>query len=249
MTSARQRVRCARLAAALCLSLALAACAQGDFGRISPLMKNDDMHVWLAYDATREPMSPLPLTADERLLRDLAYPLIVQPYERDRIDAVVHEYGLTKPYARGTYDRAAYAGHLLQTWRRSPESGYAQLIDDVRNDITRLPQFFATAARVRDLDVKRSRSMFYIASVSQAERSAALQRVKENGAIIDWVRETLGERALSYRFALERLVMAAPNGEAAEAERVINELRERTAFYRRHLPPPYVREESLARAG
>lgn len=249
MIFARQRVRCAPLAAALCLSLALAACAQGDFGRISPLMKSDDMHAWLASDATREPMSPLPLSADERLLRDLAYPLIVQPYERDRIDAVVHEYGLTRPYTRGSYDRAAYANRLLLTWRRSPESAYAQLIDDVRNDITRLPQFFATAARVRDVDDKRRRSMFYIAAVSETERANALQRVKENAAIVDWVRETLEQRALSYRFALERLVMGAPNREAAEAERAINELRERTAYYRRHLPPPYMREPSLARAG
>jgi hypothetical protein len=79
MASARQGVRCPSLAAALCLSFILAACAQGDFGRISPLMKTDNMHPWLAYDATHEPMSPLPLTPDERLLRDLAYPLIVQP--------------------------------------------------------------------------------------------------------------------------------------------------------------------------
>jgi hypothetical protein len=231
------------------LSLALAGCAQGDFGRISPLMKHDNMHAWLAYDATQEPMSPLPLTADERLLRDLGYPLIVQPYQRDRIDAVVHEYGLTKPYARGTYDRTAYANHLMLTWRRSPESAYAQLIDDVRNDITRLPQFFGIAARVRDVDERRRRSMFYIASASEAERGHALQRMKENAAIVDWVRETLDQRALSYRFALERLVMAAPNKQAAEAERLINDLHARSAFYRRHLPPPYAREPSLARAG
>jgi hypothetical protein len=79
-------------------------------------------------------MSPLPLTADERLLRDLAYPLIVQPYERDRIDAVVHEYGFTKPYPRGSYDGAAYANHLLQTWRRSnPDAAEAErLINELR---------------------------------------------------------------------------------------------------------------------
>jgi len=35
----------------------------------------------------------------------------------------------------------------------------------------------------------------------------------------------------------------------AEAERVINELRERTACYSRHLPPLYVREQSLTRTG
>jgi hypothetical protein len=252
MHVALQGFRCGRVlahTAVLCLALIAGGCAQGDFGRISPLMVRDDMHDWVGPASVNdEAASRFPLTSDERLLRDLAYPLIVQPYERDRVDAVVHEYGLTRPYPRGTYDRAAYANHLLTIWRRSPASAYAQLIDDARNDITRLPQFFATAARVRDVDEKRRRSMFYVSALSAAERANALQRVKENANVIDWVRESLVNRTASYRIALEHLVVRAPSNEVVQAEHVINVLKERTAFYWRRLPPPYVREQSLAAA-
>jgi hypothetical protein len=252
MTSARQRVRStgtqARHAAALTLTFALAGCMQGDFGRIPSTLVTDDMHAWVASDATHEPLSPLPLTSDERLLRDLAYPLIAPPYQRERLDAVVFDYGVSRPFPRGTYDRGAYAGHLLATWRRSPASAYAQLIDDVRNDITRLPQFFTIAARVRDMDEKRLRSSAFVSAVSPAERAYAHQRVKENGAVIDWVRERLVDRIVSYRVALERLVIVTPDGEAAQAEHVINELRQRTDYYWRHLPAPWAKEQSLAAA-
>ena len=95
MRCARPRVRFGpvwtRNAAVLSLALTLGACVQGDFGRIPRTLVSDDMHAWVASDATQEPTSPLPLTSDERLLRDLAYPLIVQPYQRERPDAVVHE--------------------------------------------------------------------------------------------------------------------------------------------------------------
>jgi hypothetical protein len=40
----------------------------------------------------------------------------------------------------------------------------------------------------------------------------------------------------------------APNPKAAEAERVIQVLRDKAAYYGRHLPPPFVREHSLADA-
>jgi hypothetical protein len=72
--------------------------------------------------------------------------------------------------------------------------------------------------------------------------------VKENAAVIGWVRASLAERAAAYRFALERLVVMAPNPMAVDGEHTINHLKERTAFYSRHLPPPWTREPSLARA-
>ena len=64
--------------------------------------------------------------------------------------------------------------------------------------------------------------------------------------MIDWVRERLVDRIVSYRVALERLVIATPDGEAAQAEHVINELRQRTDYYWRHLPAPWAKEQSLA---
>jgi hypothetical protein len=252
MISARQRVRFrfshARHAAAFAVAAALGGCMQGDFGRIPPTLVSDNMHAWVASDATQEPLSSLPLTSDERLLRDFAYPLIAPPYQRERLDAVVFDYGVSRPFPRGTYDRSAYAEHLLTTWRRSPASAYAQLIDDVRNDITRLPQFFTIAARVRDMDEKRRRSSAFVSAVSPAERADAYQRMKENAAVVDWVRERLVDRIVSYGVALERLVIVAPNDEAAQAEHVINELRQRADYYGRHLPAPWAREQSLAAA-
>lgn len=231
------------------LLLVLGGCVQGDFGRIHPTLMRDDMHDWIGpASLAGEPASNVSLTSDERLLRDLAYPLITPPYEQGRIDAVWHEYGINNPPQPGVFNRVAYAENLLVVCRRSPVSAYSQLIDDVRNDLTRMPQFFATAARVRDLDEKRRKSLFYIAAVSEPERASALQRVKENLAVINWVRASLAARAAGYRFALERLVAAAPNAMAVDGERVVNQLKERTAFYTRHLPPPWTREPSLARA-
>jgi len=228
--------------------LTLAGCV-GDFGRIPRTMVRDDMHDWIGPTALNgEPASGVPLTSDERLLRDLAYPLITQPSEQGRIGSVLHEYGVNSPPQPGTFSRVGYADNLLGICRRSPVSAYSQLIDDARNDLTRMPQFFATAARVRDMDEKRRKSLFYVAAVSVPERANALQRVKENLAVINWVRDALAQRAGGYRFALERLVVTAPNPMAVEGERVINQLKERVAFYTRHLPPPWTREQILARA-
>ncbi len=231
------------------LLILLGGCAQGDFGRLHPSLKSDWMHDWIGPTAlSGEPASDFPLSSDEHLLRDLAYPLLAPPYERTRIGAVLREYGVNRPPRRYVFDRTAYAENLLGICRRSPASAYAQLIDDVRDDLTRMPQFFSNAAQVRDLDEKRAKSLFYIAAVSEPERANALQRVKENAAVIHWLEESLSTRAAGYRFALERLVITAPNPQAVDAERVINQLKERTAYYNHHLPPPWRREPSLARA-
>jgi hypothetical protein len=161
---------------------------------------------------------------------------------------VAGHYGLLRTERRSQFDPADYATHLFVDARRSPEAMYAQLIDDVRNDITRLPQFFETAGTVLDVDHKRQKSLFYVASLTPAEHDNALRRVGENAAIVDMVRDSLARRIASYRFALGRLVAMAPNPKAAEAERLIEKLRDKAAYYGRHLPPPFAREHSLANA-
>jgi hypothetical protein len=245
-------VRSAVLLPALSLfgCLALAGCGHGDFGEVSPYASREDMHDWLGYDAlagTAQAPSRFPLTADERRLRDLAYPLVAPAYRRLPPLEFAGNYGLLWTERRGHFDPSDYTTHLFVDARRSPEAMYAQLIDDVRNDTTRLPQFFETAGTVLDLDRKRRKSLFYIANLSPAERDNALRRMSENAGIVDMVRESLAQRIASYRFALGRLVAMAPNPQAAEADRAIERLRERTASYRR-LPPPFARERSLADA-
>ena len=103
------------------------------------------------------------------------------------------------------------------------------LTDDVRDDITRFEPFFASAIRVIDLDRKRDASMHYMTELSPREKADAVARMQENSLIVQWVQICLEQRVSSYRWALERLVLQAPDSIAAEADRLIGELAAQTA--------------------
>src|SRR5581483_11374105 len=70
----------------LAVSVVLTGCANGDFGEVKPILVRDDIHDWVGHDALggRSKPSSFELTDDERLLRDLAYPLIEPPFDRQR---------------------------------------------------------------------------------------------------------------------------------------------------------------------
>jgi hypothetical protein len=230
---------------ALAAFVLLAGCSNGDFGEVRPMLVRDDVHDWLGPAATA-PNTPssFEVTDDERKLRDLAFPLIEPPYDRQQPYSVVLEYG-----ANGTagVNPASYANYLLSSSFRSPSGRYAQLNDDIRNDTTRLPQFFESAARVLDLDVKRKKSLAYVSSLSAGERDDALRRVRENSSLVSLVRTRLAQRVSAYRFALERLVIMTPSAQAVEVEQSLNQLQALIARYR--TPQlPWVREQSLVSA-
>jgi hypothetical protein len=229
----------------------LAGCANSDFGEVHPTLVRDDIHDWVALDAIAgKPTSPstFELTDDERQLRDLAYPLIEPAYDRHQWYAVAGEYGAIGSDHRTVFDRTAYANHLFGDRYRSPSARYARLIDDVRNDSTRLPQFFETAARVLDIDQKRRKSLAYVSGLSAYERDRALRRIYENRRIVSLVGAQLSQRVSSYHFALERLVIMTPSQQAVEVERSLNRLQADIAHYRAHRAPTWVREQSLAAA-
>jgi hypothetical protein len=232
--------------------IALGGCGtRGDFGEISRSASRADMHDGLsraAFAGERTALSDFPLTEDERALRDLAYPLIEWPYDRHKFYSIAGEYGLIGAARRPRFDVGAYATHLLGDEERTASSRYGVLMDDIRNDTTRLPQFFETAARVLDIDGKRRKSLLYVSPLSEHERSNALSRIEENAAIVAMVRRSLAERVAAYRFALERLVVMTPSPQAVDIERALGELRARVAWYRTHLPPGWTREHSLATA-
>jgi hypothetical protein len=102
-------------------------------------------------------------------------------------------------------------------------------MEDVRDDITRFEPFFATAVRVIDLDRKRNASLPHISALSPRERDDAVARMQENSLIVAWVQQCLEQRIASYRWALERLVLQAPDNMAADADRLIGELAAQTA--------------------
>ena len=67
------------------------------------------------------------------------------------------------------------------------------------------------------------------------EHANALYRNNENTAIVAWVCRALHARTSAYRYALERLVIAAPSPAAADTQRAITLLQMRIAQY---CPPP-----------
>jgi hypothetical protein len=213
--------------------VALSGCSStGDFGRLADPLVTDNIHAWVGQEAAASvgaPVSADNLTDDERTLRDLAFPLIEPPYDRQRWDAVVYEYGTKYSFQRKlwAFDPTAYYRHLQGEPLRSSAARYNQTIDDIRNDIVRVEPFFMVAHHVVDLDRRRQASMEHVASLTPAERVNAQARVGENALTIAWVHNSLNQRCTSYRFALEHLAVAEPQPAAADADRLLTELQQR----------------------
>src|ERR1043165_5101528 len=227
-----------RLPSAIPLAIALGAmlcgCAGGDFGRTRENFRNDDMHRWIGVEATGSvglPASQYQLTDKERLPPDLAYPLIEPPHSRPAWKTVFGDYQpLPAPWRQAPpFDRTAYGRLLIDEPHRSHSSRYNQLIEDVRDDITRFDPFFANAVQVVELDRKRSASINLVSDLSPREHADAIARMQENTLIVQWVQQCLEHRISSYRWALERLVVQAPDNIAADADRLIGELAAKTA--------------------
>jgi len=231
----RRQVRTSPAVLALLLtSAALGGCSGGDFGRTRQDFRNDDMHRWIGAEVTGSVglrASQFQLTDNERLLRDLAYPLIEPPHSRPAWRSVFGDYSpLPSPWRQTVvFDRTAYGRQLIDEPHRSHSSRYAQLMEDVRDDITRFEPFFADAVRVIELDKKRNASLKLVSELSPRERDDAVARMQENTLIVQWVQQCLERRISSYRFALERLVIQAPDNMAADADRLIGELAAQTA--------------------
>ena len=207
----------------------LAGCSGGDFFRTRADIRSDDMHRWMGKEATGSvgmKASQFQLTDNERLLRDLAYPLVEPPLSRPAWKSVWGDYKpLPSPWRQNViFDRTMYGRNLIDEPHRSHTSRYGVLIDDVRNDITRFEPFYAAAARVIELDTKRSASLKLVSELSPRENADAVARMEENALIVQWVQQCLERRISSYRWALERLVIQAPDNIAADADRLIKEL-------------------------
>lgn len=228
------------------LAASLGACSGGDFGRTRADMRSDDMHRWLGAEVTSSvglKPSQFQLTDEERQLRDLAYPMIEPPLSRPAWKSVFGDYkAMPSPWRQKiVFDRTMYGRTLIDEPHRSHSSRYAQLIEDVRNDINRFEPFFASAIRVIDLDRKRNASMARVSALSPREKDDAVARMQENSLIVQWVQQCLEQRISSYRWALERLVIQAPDGMAADADRLIGELAAQTANPPVAAQPPYGR--------
>jgi hypothetical protein len=229
------------------LNAVLAGCSNGDFGRVREGVRSDDMHRWFGAEATASigaRASDFQLTEYERMLRDLAYPLVEPPHSRPAWKSVFGEYSpVPAPWRQNpAFDRTSYGKQLIDEPHRSYSSRYSQLMDDVRNDITRFEPFYANAGHVFELDKKRKASLKIVSELSTREHADAIARMEENALIVQWVQQCQQQRIASYRWALERLVIQTPDNMAADADRLINELATMVAN------PPVTAQPAIGRA-
>jgi hypothetical protein len=203
----------------------------GDFGRPRPSIFGDNRAWWMGVDASQALgtfPSVFPLTEYEVLMRDLAYNLINPPYDRSRWNLALAEFLRTgvPPFGQAAA-RTFYPPWLVPGGYVPAATRYARLIDEIRNDVERFDGFLLPAAKVLDLDRKREQSLAYVSGLTAGEVANARQRIAENAVIVEWVRRCLTDRAATYRFGLERLVISMPAPMAAEAERALVELESR----------------------
>ena len=214
--------------------LLLGGCAQADFGRQPRVFMGERPHDWVGEEAVGSiglPASRFELTDDERQMRSLAYPLIAPPYSIPRWRSILAERGFIRPGPPdGIWKETVYWKKLVGEPHRSASSRYARLIEDARDDVVRLDLFFQTAMRVAEMDRVREKALTYIPDQSDPERANAFARLNENIATVDWVCRSAYSRLVSYRFALERMVIATPMPAAVDAERSLTLLETRLAY-------------------
>ena len=210
-------------AAAVSFALALPGLAfGGDFGRPSPSLL-DGLIPRQFWKGPVTGYSSFPITDLEEQLRDRSYALIRPNEPRGSWNIYIAGFQLAHlfPPAIAYYDHTEYARMLLWTPSRSEASLYYRLIEDMAADGQLTGPFVAVACAVADLDLKRERSLAYVGELTNDEVGNAFGRIRENRIITAWVQRALHWRLASYRYALERLVIAVPSGLAVEAERAL----------------------------
>jgi hypothetical protein len=194
----------------------------GDFGRPRPSFL-DGLIPPQFWKGPVTGYSRYPLTDAENELRDRAYVLIRPSEPRVEFDVVIARYRFAQvfPPTAANVDRTAYGRNVLWMPGRSEASQYNQLIDDMAGDGQLIAPFVSLACTIADLDRKRARSLDYVGALSEDQRENAIGRIIENRGVILWVRDALHQRVESYRYALERLVIAVPSPRAIDAERTL----------------------------
>jgi hypothetical protein len=213
--------RSAFLAVALTI-VALSPTIAGDFGRPKPSFF-DGLIPPQFWKGPVTGYSGFPLTDLENELRDRSYALIRPNEPRGNWNIYIAGFQIAHalPPSMTDYDYTEYARMLLSTPARSEASSYNRLIDDLVSEGKLIAPFVAVACAVADLDQKRVRSLAYVGELNEGEAGNAFGRVRENGMVTAWVRRALYWRLGSYRYALERLVIAVPSGLAVQAERAL----------------------------
>jgi len=175
----------------------------------------------LSFPPADMPHSLYPLTDDEASLREQAFSMLQPPQHREVWKTLMASWVQATAFPLDILraDPYAYANVLIGMPFASEAGRYSRFIDDASSDYLLLGPFMTTACRVVDMDARRAQSLAHVQGFTEYEINNALARNIENRTLIEGVEATLNDRAWSYRYAVERLVVAVPSPLAVQAER------------------------------
>jgi hypothetical protein len=242
-------------ATALLALATLGGCTEnGDFGRPRASVWNDTILPFAGgYTAglvRGEPVSTFMHTDDEAELRDRAWHFITPAHDKLYFHRQLAELVRTRiapvqwrPVERAAYHRAlmhrTYVQMALDERIASPASRYRRLAEDAWADAELILPFAAIAARVLASDRIRLKALQFVRDLDEGQIRDAAARVAENRCLVAWVRQETMDRADAYAYALERLVVEAPQGESSAAERAVAHLEGRRAAFDEFALPPF----------
>src|SRR5690348_11308212 len=211
------------------IALSLGAAGAGDLGRADPNFWDGLLPKQLylgpvaplSFPPSGMPHSLYPLTDDEASLREQSFSMLQPPQHREVWKTLMASWvqATVFPLDILRADPYAYANVLIGMPFASEAGRYSRLIDDVGSDYLLLGPFMVTACRVIDMNTRRARSLAHVQGFTEYEINNALARIDEDRTLIEGVELTLGDRVWSYRYAVNRLVVAVPSPLSVQAER------------------------------
>jgi hypothetical protein len=203
----------------------LAACQEtGDFGRPRETVWTSSIMPSIGHHTARmrgEPASTFPLTDDESELRARAFRFLMPAQDTSILSTQLKHFARNRllPADLGSFDEASYFASLNDLPDRSPRARYQRLREDIEADRQLMGPFVALACRVAEADRVRLQALRHMQRQDGDTIKNAQERVAENETLVQWVYTAIEERARSYRFALENLVVQTPDRDAVRSER------------------------------
>lgn len=210
----------------LVLLLPAAACARpaGDLGRADRNALHDEMLPAIGAVVSRG--SEFNLTDEETEMRDRVWRYLVAPHAYDWFGDVAVEFQRTRimPISSKPLGTDLYYGWLHSARFASSRVRYTRLEEDVIADVAMLPSAFASICAVVEIDRRRGIAWNQIGGLEAKVGVDAAKRHAENRAAIDWFVRALANRADSYGYALDHLLIETPHANAVGVDARLNDL-------------------------
>ena len=195
----------------------------GDFGRPKPSLL-EGLIPKQFWQGPVTGYSVYPLTDLEEELRDRSYVLIRPNEPRGKWNIYIAGFQIAHllPPSMTDYDTTEYGRMLLWTLARSEASSYNRLIEDMASDGALVEPVRRDRLHGRTISTSSVSAASPMSTSSpRARPQMRSDACSENRMVTAWVHRALHWRIASYRYALERLVIAVPSRLAVEAERML----------------------------